>query len=183
MRSASPPAGSFCVLSSLAFAFFASQQSEKTNAEPIANAYIELNKYSPSTPIVKVKSGSEPPIFTANFLGWNPEAKKKFIDPYEAKLAAALAANPPEEAPAPPPPATPPVGASAIVSGDFKDPSGTKFDYETLKSGLVPGVDPTKKEQYLSDAEFEKVLGSPRSEFNQMKAWKQAQIKKAKGLF
>jgi len=56
-------------------------------------------------------------------------------------------------------------------------------DYDKLKEGGVAGVDPTMKEQYLSDAEFEKVLGSPRGEFNNMKAWKQNQLKKAKGLF
>ena len=55
--------------------------------------------------------------------------------------------------------------------------------YEELKANTNGGVDPTKKEQYLSDAEFEQVMGSPRGEFNQMKPWKQSQIKKAKGLF
>jgi len=55
--------------------------------------------------------------------------------------------------------------------------------YDELKAACPPGVDPTKKEQYLSDADFEKVLGSPRGEFNNFKAWKQNQIKKAKGLF
>lgn len=47
----------------------------------------------------------------------------------------------------------------------------------------MAGVDPTKKEQYLSDAEFASVMGSPRGEFNALKPWKQSQIKKAKGLF
>ena len=44
-------------------------------------------------------------------------------------------------------------------------------------------VDIGKKEQYLSDADFEKYMKSPRSEFNVMKAWKQQQIKKAAGLY
>ena len=62
--------------------------------------------------------------------------------------------------------------------------SGAKtFSYEELKGGVPAGVDPTKKEQYLSDADFEKIMKSPRSEFNEMKAWKQAQLKKAAGLY
>jgi len=70
------------------------------------------------------------------------------------------------------------------VLATFKEPgSGLTVDYETLKSAPPANVDPTKKEAYLSDAEFEKVLGSPRGEFNQLKPWKQNQIKKAKGLF
>jgi len=154
---------------------------EKSKSAATAKAYIESQKYAADTPIITVKSGSEPPIFTSNFLGWNPSAVKKFVDPYEAKLAAALAANPAE--PPPPSPEKRPSASSGVVYTDFKDPSQLKVDYEKLKGGDVAGVDPTKKEQYLSDAEFEKVLGSPRGEFNQMKAWKQAQIKKAKGLF
>jgi len=44
------------------------------------------------------------------------------------------------------------------------------------------GIDPTKKEQYLSDAEFEKVMQMPRSDFNAMKGWKRAKLKKEAGL-
>jgi len=154
---------------------------EKTKAVETAKAYIEAMKYSEDTSVIAVSSGSEPPLFTANFLGWAPDTKKKFIDPYEAKLAAMQADNPKDEPAAAPPPKRP--SASGIVMGDSKDPSSFKVDYEALKGALPPGVDPTKKEQYLSDAEFEKVMGSPRGEFNAMKPWKQSQIKKAKGLF
>ena len=44
------------------------------------------------------------------------------------------------------------------------------------------GIDPTKKEQYLSDAEFENVMQLPRSDFNAMKGWKRAKLKKEAGL-
>ena len=43
--------------------------------------------------------------------------------------------------------------------------------------------DPRKREQYLKDDEFIKALGSPRSEFEKLKPWKQQQLKKAAGLF
>jgi len=157
-------------------------QTEKAKTTETAMAYMKAQQYDADTPIITVKSGDEPPIFTANFLGWNPSATKKFVDPYEAKLAAIEAANPVVEE-APPPVKRPSAASGAVFDAEFKDPSALKVDYAELAKGNVPGVDPTKKEQYLSDAEFEKVLGSPRGEFNAMKPWKQNQIKKAKGLF
>jgi hypothetical protein len=78
--------------------------------------------------------------------------------------------------------------AAAVFDKDFKEAgtSGYTFNYEELKkdpTDLPAGVDPRKREQYLSDADFEKVLGSPRAEFNAFKPWKQQQVKKAAGLF
>ena len=64
----------------------------------------------------------------------------------------------------------------------YSDPASTKLSYEELKAGLPAGVDPTKKEQYLTDEDFEKILKSPRSQFNEMKGWKQQQLKQAAGL-
>ena len=85
--------------------------------------------------------------------------------------------KPPAEAPAPAP------AAPSPVASKFQDPRELKLSYEQLKAGLPGGVDPAKKEQYLSDADFEKILKSPRSQFNEMKAWKQQQLKKAAGLY
>ena len=84
--------------------------------------------------------------------------------------------KPPAEAPAPAP-------APSPVASKFQDPRELKLSYEQLKAGLPEGVDPAKKEQYLSDADFEKVMKSPRAAFNEMKAWKQQQLKKAAGLY
>ena len=86
------------------------------------------------------------------------------------------------------------VSMQAILSGDFADPAanGVRGKYslaqlQASKAGNadthLADVDPTKKEQYLSDADFEKYMKSPRSEFNAMKLWKQQQIKKAAGLY
>lgn len=46
---------------------------------------------SPDTPIVQVAAGNEPPMFTQHFRGWDPllTDKNAFVDPYQAKLAAA----------------------------------------------------------------------------------------------
>ena len=65
----------------------------------------------------------------------------------------------------------------------YKDPSTHRVPYAQLKAGDVDGVDPSCKEAYLSDAEFEKVLKVPRAQFAGYKPWKQAQLKKATGLF
>ncbi|XP_053569745.1 villin-like protein [Bombina bombina] len=48
---------------------------------------------------------------------------------------------------------------------------------------LPEGVDPSRKEMYLSDADFVSILGVPKTQFYQMPKWKQQSMKKEKGLF
>ncbi|KAM9308869.1 villin-like protein [Gastrophryne carolinensis] len=48
---------------------------------------------------------------------------------------------------------------------------------------LPDGVDPTKKEMYLSDGEFAGIFGMPKSQFYQLPKWKQQNLKKQHGLF
>jgi len=165
-------------------------ETEKKGALEAAAAYVKKNGYEADTPVMTVKSGSEPAIFTCYFLGWDSSEKKAFMDPYEAKLAALKAANPAEEPDVSdaPPKKRLSATAAAVFDKDFKEAgtSGYTFNYEELKkdpTDLPAGVDPRKREQYLSDADFEKVLGSPRAEFNAFKPWKQQQVKKAAGLF
>ncbi len=156
---------------------------EKKSAVDTAGAYIQAQKMDPETPLITVKSGSEPEMFQAFFLGWDETKKKVFVDPYEAKLAKIRAANPAE---AEPPKPTPPPAAPAKAVPSLPTDGSYTLNYEELKKPadqLPSGVDPSKREAYLSDADFEKILGSPRGEFNSMKPWKQNQIKKAAGLF
>ena len=160
---------------------------EVQKAAESAQEYIKANGYGDDTSVVTVKSGAEPAIFTCHFLGWTPKAKSKFVDPYEAKLAAINASNPPDISDAPAAPTNAPAVPPIPLTKAFSEPGGEyTFNYEQLKVApeqLPAGIDPTKREQYLSDAEFEKVLGSPRSQFNALKPWKQQQLKKAAGLF
>lgn len=182
-------------------------EAEKRGADEAAIEYIKVNGYEEKTPVVKVHSGSEPSIFTCHFLGWDATKAEGFIDPYEAKLKAALAANPAEEEEGEKKPGTferrESVGAAAIfenkeflaTASDPKPSDATDisyeqnyatFSYEDLKKpvGELPaGVDPRKKEAYLTDEVFVKVLGSPRGVFEKLKPWKQQQLKKAAGLF
>lgn len=45
------------------------------------------------------------------------------------------------------------------------------------------GIDVTRKEDYLSDAEFTAAMGMSRSEFKGMAAWRKKQKKQAAGIF
>ena len=51
------------------------------------------------------------------------------------------------------------------------------------RPGELPQVDPARKEQYLSDAEFELHMTASRAEFVAMKNWKKLRLKKDAGLF
>jgi hypothetical protein len=44
-------------------------------------------------------------------------------------------------------------------------------------------VDPTKKEAYLSNEEFQNVFGMSKDAFYNLKKWKQQDLRKAKSLF
>lgn len=77
----------------------------RTAAE-LAQRYIascaETDGRDVDTPIVTVIPGSEPPMFTCHFIGWDAsKAGKTFVDPYQAKLAALKAAAPEKDAPVP----------------------------------------------------------------------------------
>jgi len=152
---------------------------EKKRAPEIAEEYMTASGlHHKDTPIITVQSGNEPMLFTCHFLGWDSTKKTRFVDPYEAKLAAEMAKNNKENDE----PAQPKVAAPS--TGNFKSPSELKMPYSQLAHGSAPPeVDPTMKEQYLTDAEFEQIMGSSRSEFNKLKQWKKNQIKKAAGLF
>ena len=64
----------------------------------------------------------------------------------------------------------------------YLNPSSNKFQFEQLK-GFPEGVDPTKKEAYLSNEDFVKVFGMTIEKFYDQKKWKQTEKKKETGLF
>jgi len=57
------------------------------------------------------------------------------------------------------------------------------FSYEDLKSGKAENIDPSRKEIYLSDEEFQKLFNTTKAEFEKQPKWKRAQAKKKVGLF
>uniref|UniRef100_A0A7M4E4R1 Villin like n=1 Tax=Crocodylus porosus TaxID=8502 RepID=A0A7M4E4R1_CROPO len=105
-------------------------------------------------PIVIVKQGLEPLTFTGWFNAW---------DPY--KWSVSYDDNSP----------------SLVTNGNGA------YSREVLINKTVDelpeGVDPTKKEYYLSDADFHDIFGKSKDEFYQMPKWKQQNEKKQYGLF
>ena len=57
------------------------------------------------------------------------------------------------------------------------------FSVEEVKNGAVLNMDHANKEKYLSDSDFEGILGISKSEFASMPKWKQVNLKKEVGLF
>ncbi|XP_040921286.1 villin-1 [Toxotes jaculatrix] len=80
-------------------------------------------------------------------------------------------------------PSSPAGGAVSPSAGD----SGMYLDPELLinksPSELPQGVDPSQRENYLSDVDFENLLGTSRSDFQRLPKWRQNDLKKKAGLF
>lgn len=136
-----------------------------------------------STPIVIVKQGFEPPTYTGWFHAWDP-FKWENSKSYE-QLKAEL-------------------DDADTIDGVSSDYSGTILDSFTAQTNLgsmvlttypadvlvnktpdelPPGVDPTRKEDYLSNEDFERIFGTSLSEFKALPEWKKQNLKKANGLF
>ena len=60
---------------------------------------------------------------------------------------------------------------------------GTYTYSHLLFGGTIEGVDPKKKESYLSPSEFSHVFAMSPSEFSSLPTWKQMALKKEKKLF
>jgi len=115
------------------------------------------------------------PDFAARALA----AARRFVDPYAAKLAASVLAGSDS-------PATSSKSKTAEKPRFAEPGPGFSFSYAELSnsaSELPEGVDPSRREMYLHEADFEKALGRPRAEFEQLRPWRQGQLKKAAGLF
>ena len=124
------------------------------------------NERDGDTPIMIIKQGLEPTNFTGHFGVWDEE--KWDVE----ELYAEAATNPDL--------AEPQVVENGFTLGYT---SGT-LPYSVLITGELPeSVDPAKKEEYLSEAEFVEVLGLQREEFSSLPAWKQVNLKKSAGLF
>ena len=77
-------------------------ENERVEARTLAAAYVaacaERDGRDPECPVNEIRSGAEPPAFTCHFIGWDGSKGLGrggpgggFVDPYEAKLAAARA--------------------------------------------------------------------------------------------
>ncbi|KAI4888023.1 hypothetical protein NFI96_034695, partial [Prochilodus magdalenae] len=68
-----------------------------------------------------------------------------------------------------------------------KQTSGSTLSPELLlnksPNELPLGVDPNKREEYLTDIDFESLLGCSRKDFQRLPKWRQSDLKKKAGLF
>ena len=58
------------------------------------------------------------------------------------------------------------------------------YNLEVLQREDVPaGVDTTRKEDYLSDEDFQRVLGMGREQWAKTKLWRRTNLKNKAGIF
>eukprot|EP01031_Cornospumella_fuschlensis_P032521 gene32521-39321_t len=71
----------------------------------------------------------------------------------------------------------------AAPAASYPAPTPGSFNLEQLKGALPSSVDPTRKEEYLSDADFQKAFGMDRNAFKALAKWKRDDAKKKVGIF
>ncbi|NXU18049.1 VILI protein, partial [Pardalotus punctatus] len=159
-------------------------ESEKEAAAVMAQEYLRSHPSGRDldTPIIVVKQGYEPPTFTGWFLAWDPLSweDKKSYETLRAEL-----------------------GDESSL-GQLTSMLTSRQEIFTASTTLVPtkletfpldvlvntsaedlprGVDPSRKEDHLSDEDFQAVFGMNRSAFGNLPLWKQQKLKKDNGLF
>ncbi|KAL4001095.1 hypothetical protein ACER0C_006394 [Sarotherodon galilaeus] len=133
----------------------------------------------PDTPIIFVKQGYEPPTFTGWFNAWDPhkwsggnsyeEMKNKLSDSTSISQITLSGMSSSSAS-----------SLSSSGTGKFLDP---ELLVNKTPDELPDGVDPTRKEDYLSDQDFENLLGSTRADFQRLPKWRQNDLKKKAGIF
>jgi len=167
-----------------------SNDTEKKTALDVATKYNQTatDGRDPDTPIIRLNAGGEPPLFTRHFHAWDEQyaTKNIFEDPYQKKLSAlqkekADSFKEQEEE----------LDKYAVTS--TPNETEQKVEYVSDGSGTHPlavlqkdcpaGVDPTKKQEYLSPEDFQIAFKMTKDEFNALKDWKKVQLKKSAKLF
>ncbi|XP_069792340.1 villin-1-like [Narcine bancroftii] len=158
--------------------------SEKKCAIDLAQEYLctHPSNRDPGTPIVIVKQGFEPPTFTGWFMGWDQHlwTDRKYVELKtgldDLRIVEELMNDMKE----------------MKISHDYSMYSVANESWQTyppeqlmnkVAEELPAGVDPTRKEEYLSEKDFERIFNTTRTKFNVMPEWKQKNLKKAKGMF
>jgi hypothetical protein len=200
-------------------------ETEKKAAGEVARKYIaacaETDGRDASTNIITISAGSEPPMFTCYFLGWDAKAAEVFVDPYEKrcqelKSTASFAVKPSwakkqlkhtpdpemtkveeeqagggeskaaaEDAEEVAAPAAAAAAAPAPAAAAAAPAEGT-FTYAQLKGNpceVHDQIEKSKKEQYLSSAEFQEVFKMDKAAFEKLAGWKRKKSKMSVGLF
>ncbi|XP_059152876.1 advillin-like isoform X2 [Physella acuta] len=142
---------------------------EKKESLQIALDYIKhdpMGRNDETTVILQVKQGFEPPSFTGIFLGWDPEkwSQGKSFEDLKREL-----------------------GEENLPITFVRDEIASydqKFTYADLLKKTPPkGVDLSRKERHLTEEEFSQIFKMTRLQFEQLREWKQLELKKKVGLF
>ncbi|XP_076064195.1 advillin-like isoform X2 [Oratosquilla oratoria] len=151
-----------------------SNKVEQRESEKLAMEYLRTDPAGrdKGTPIVRLKQGYEPPNFTGFFGAWDNDLWNNNMT-YADICDRLKEASP---------------GATVLVSSSgVGNDGGRTYPLVTLQEKdpdkLPEGVDPTQKEDYLSDAEFTKAFGCSKDEFTSLPKWKRVNLKKKAGLF
>uniref|UniRef100_A0A8B9F199 Villin like n=1 Tax=Amazona collaria TaxID=241587 RepID=A0A8B9F199_9PSIT len=153
----------------------ASNMYERNEAITSAKEYLKTHPAGRdlATPIILVKQGYEPLNFTGWFNAWDPykwSVKYKSHFNHNDSNSYSNSSNCNSNS-----------SPSLVPNGEGN------YSREVLMNRAVDelpeGVDPTKKEYYLSDADFYDIFGKSKDEFYQMPKWKQQNEKKQYGLF
>lgn len=184
-----------------------SNDTEKRMANDVAKKYVDAAQdgREKDCAVTIIQAGSEPPMFTCHFLGWDHEAANKFVDPYQAKLdsmksfqttapwakkrtdfvdplakknAELKKAAEDDAKAAEAATEAPPAKAEASSAVE----AGKTFSLAELQAG-VNGVPPHEKESFLSDADFQEAFGMDMASFQALPKWKRQNAKKKVGLF
>uniref|UniRef100_A0A8D0HAH8 Villin-1 n=1 Tax=Sphenodon punctatus TaxID=8508 RepID=A0A8D0HAH8_SPHPU len=157
---------------------------EKEAAAVTAQEYLRSHPSGrdPDTPIIVVKQGYEPLTFTGWFLAWDPLlwSEKKSYEELKAELGedSSLGQLVNEIT------SEKEVFIASTVLGSV---SFQSYPLELLANvtadDLPKGVDPNRKEDFLSEEDFMAAFGVSRQAFTTLPRWKQQNLKKAKGLF
>uniref|UniRef100_A0A8C1ZCM0 Villin-1 n=1 Tax=Cyprinus carpio TaxID=7962 RepID=A0A8C1ZCM0_CYPCA len=140
---------------------------EKHDAVVTAQEYLKSHPAGRDldTPILVVKQGFEPPTFTGWFHAWDPQKWSDLTKPTSNQTNS----------------------SNSTQGANLPRPVTETFPPEKLVNvqteDLPDGVDPTRKEDYLSNDDFKLIMGISRNDFYALPSWKQLNLKKKMGLF
>uniref|UniRef100_A0A8C6R973 HP domain-containing protein n=1 Tax=Nannospalax galili TaxID=1026970 RepID=A0A8C6R973_NANGA len=178
---------------------------QKKEAVAWGHEYLKTHpaERSLATPIVLVKQGHEPATFTGWFDTWDPykwtnnqsceEVVECSLGPGSAitEITTALKGSQDSsenglELGLQNEGRSPSVSTSSNCSCASLAANGSLPPEQLMHQAvedLPPGVDPARKEFYLSDSDFQDIFGKSKEEFYSMAKWKQQQEKKKLGFF